>query len=646
MRSTGRLLPLLFVTFALGAAHADTLTIPSHGAISGSPGQIIGYGFTFDNTSADYAVLDDSYLTFAPGFAAPYTDFLANNFIEIGPGQTFTQTFAYVLSVNPGDTTENGTGLFAINSNAAVGSSASGMLTVDYDLYNGDPNVGFTQATYGNEVSAAVSLSVGSAPSVNPSPEPASLWLAGAGLLGAGFIGRRAKNTGSAKKIVLTGALLLAGVCMFCQPVKAQNSSIKDPFQILTNSDIVNECTPQNADTSTTSWLGCCGAPGRRGCVAIFNTSNGVCIGPGDELRVDSYSHSVIRNLPSPSYDQAVANLFQTQPAGQDFTLYVTSDIHFFRTTFNLTDQLNHVNVLNLFAGSGKDIWPAGTGGLSGTPIKTALAVVMDGDLTTHAADPDLGAFRLNYEEGAIPGSIKYPVLIGLGNHDINTNVSSSSDAQQMFNYLTARMNSGSNFDTGSGNYSWDWQGVHMIQLNTWAGDQTSKYSHVSDGLGWLQNDLARHAGNSTTPVMIFQHYGFNYVGGDWPTDATAVNNASQATGKGYKSFWNIIKNYNVVGLFSGHSHCLGNYTSATPTGLANYDGHTFPATPNYGSLVDNFDDGRAATCSRLPVPRRALVERFSPRTFRITIWMLRRSAGQGARQRLLIKQIWALKTR
>lgn len=44
MRSTGRLLPLLFVTFALGAAHADTLTIPSHGAISGSPDKLSGTG--------------------------------------------------------------------------------------------------------------------------------------------------------------------------------------------------------------------------------------------------------------------------------------------------------------------------------------------------------------------------------------------------------------------------------------------------------------------------------------------------------------------------------------------------------------------------------------------------------------------------
>ena len=587
MTLTRKLFLILSLTIAPGIAHAITITIPDNGAIDGSPGEVVGYGFTFTNNSADYAVLDDSYLNFRAPFASPYTDFIASNFIEIAPGRSFSQVFTFVLSNTPGSTTQTGTGAFAIYSNASVGAKASGMLTVAYDLYNGDPTIGFTQAIYGNSISAPVSVSVASAASPSASPEPASWSLvAGALLLFTGLLRRSTPLS--------TGLLFLLALLALRQPASAQNAGITDPFQILTTADANGACAPDKADDNTFYWIGCCGAPGRRGCIEIPQFS---CLAPDTSLKIDSYSHSIICNYPLPAYDPAVAHLFQAQPPGQDFTIYLTSDIHYFRDTFQLTDQLNHVNVINNFAGSGVDVWPAGTGALSNTKIATPLAVVINGDITTHAAAPDLGAFRLNYEEGTIPDSLKYPVLFGLGNHDINTNVSSTSDAQRLFNYLTSRMNSGSYFDPISGNYSWDWKGVHMVQLNTWAGDQTNKFVNHSDGLTWLANDLATRVGHTTTPVMIFQHYGFNYVGGDWPSNSTAVDLKGNLTGSGYEAFWQIVNKYNLVALFSGHSHCLGNYTSNTAASAATVDTsltypYTFPATSKYGSLVDNFDDG------------------------------------------------------
>jgi hypothetical protein len=239
---------------------------------------------------------------------------------------------------------------------------------------------------------------------------------------------------------------------------------------------------------------------------------------------------------------------------------------------------------------------------------------MIDGDITTHAQQQDLGAFRFNYESGTNAGSLQYPMLFGLGNHDINTNVNSSNDAHRLFDYLQQRM--ANTHMSASGNYSWDWNGVHMVQLNTWAGDQMSYFSHP-EGLSWLKADLAQYVGNSTTPVLIFQHYrlqdvgtaqstlssGNTVQGSWWPSDAAATDRNGNLTGVGYESFFNVVKNYNVIGMFSGHDHCLGvsstdgfssnagptagNYSTAVDLG-----GSVFPGIPGYGQPIDNYDDG------------------------------------------------------
>src|ERR1051326_6231464 len=56
----------------------------------------------------------------------------------------------------------------------------------------------------------------------------------------------------------------------------------------------------------------------------------------------------------------------------------------------------------------------------------------------------------------------------------------------------------------GSHNYSWGWQGVHMVMLNTWAGDTDRAYSPPlgMNGLAWLARDLAYYVGNSGRPVV------------------------------------------------------------------------------------------------------------------------------------------------
>jgi hypothetical protein len=382
-----------------------------------------------------------------------------------------------------------------------------------------------------------------------------------------------------------------------------------NPLDILTNDDI-STCTPQNADKSTSAWVGCCGSPGRRSCATGYLTFglSPVCLSVASTLKGDPYGSTPLCTMSAPGIDSNLGLLVQS---GTDMTFYVTSDIHFFRSTFNLSDQLTHVKVLNSYP-STNPVWPTGVGALTNTAVASPLALIVDGDITTHGLPQDLGAYRLLYEESRIPDSIAYPVLFGLGNHDINTD-NTADDAHRMFDYLQARM-ANTHMDSGSGNYSWDWQGVHMIQLNTWAGDQMNKYVHTSDGLTWLKNDLATYVGATTRPVVIFQHYGLSNVGSIpaystittpswWPTDAAALDVNQNATGKGYESFFNIVKNYNLIGMFSGHTHCLGIYTSNGVSNDGSYNdgsqgvnvplgGSLFPAIVGYGQSIDDFDDG------------------------------------------------------
>jgi hypothetical protein len=391
--------------------------------------------------------------------------------------------------------------------------------------------------------------------------------------------------------------IVLAAAGVIPLTANAQNSpNITDPFTILTYKDLAGSCVPQQADAGATNVAGCCAAPGRRNCSG--NGANGyvlpACLTLDSTLVPDPYGAGTLCTLSPVTVDTALNGLGQT---GTDMTFYITSDIHYFRRTYNLTDQLTHVQVLNNFYQTGTK-WPSGSGIPANTPTASPLAIVIDGDITTHGLAQDLGAFRMNYERGTVPASIQYPVLFGLGNHETVSD-ETPENAQRMFSYEQARM-ANTHIDPQSGNYSWDWQGIHFVQLNTWAGDKTSVYLHSSDGLGWLANDLQTYVGNSTKPVMLFQHYLFPDVqptlvittANDdvFPTDGNAIDAAGNKTGQGYESFYNVVQNYNIVGMFGGHDHCLGISSSILPS--LPVTGTVYPGVAGYGVPIDDFDDG------------------------------------------------------
>ncbi len=377
----------------------------------------------------------------------------------------------------------------------------------------------------------------------------------------------------------------------------AQDSpNVTNPFTILTYKDSTGSCTPQRADAGATNVAGCCAAPGRRNCKG--NGTNGqvlpLCLSLDSTVATDPYGTGPLCTLSVPTVDTVLNGLGQT---GTDMTFYVTSDLHFFRRTYNLTDQLTHVKVLNNFHATGAS-WPSDSGIPAHTAVAQPIAVIIDGDFTTHGLAQDLGAFRINYERDTLPASLQYPILFGLGNHETLSD-ETPENAKRMFDYLETRM-ANTHIDPQSGNYSWDWQGVHMVQLNTWAGDKTSVYVHASDGLSWLASDLRTYVGNSTKPVMLFQHYMLSNVypwrvstadnDDFFPTDENAIDSLGNRTGQGYQSFYNIVKNYNVVAMFGGHIHCLGLTSSMLST--LPVTGTVYPGIKGYGVPIDDFDDG------------------------------------------------------
>jgi hypothetical protein len=362
-----------------------------------------------------------------------------------------------------------------------------------------------------------------------------------------------------------------------------------DPFTLWTWSDGIGNgrCTVNTGNNSDEE--GCCGSPGRRECAYVVNW--GKVLGPGctdpdqNIVRNDSYEHKVVCNLgDTPS----VIPPLVLHP--QNVTFYVGADYHVFRGTFSPLVQAYFPTALGAFSTS-KTPWPSGTGIPAGDTVDPPLALVIAGDMTTGGGIDELGAYRTVWEAGTLAGGWSFPFAVfpGLGNHDLvdagTGGAGAGTSAQRMWDYVGKAMqffnmdNSavgllGVNDGQGTHNYSWDWGGVHYVQLNTWAGETNQYNGPISNGLAWLANDLAKNVGNSTKPVVLFQHYDLLSLSdsqGHRVYDSME-NQVFQAwwNVSEYTTFWNIIRDYNVIGTFSGHVHA---WDMQRPEHYTAYDG-------------------------------------------------------------------------
>lgn len=111
--------------------------------------------------------------------------------------------------------------------------------------------------------------------------------------------------------------------------------------------------------------------------------------------------------------------------------------------------------------------------------------------------------------------------------------------------------------------YSWDWDDVHFVQLNMFPGSEARKGENdPRHSLDFLKKDLALHVGVSGRPVVLIHHVGFDYFSRsiketcDYNTDSDGKNPIWNQSDR--KAYWDVIADYRVVAILTGHLHGSG----------------------------------------------------------------------------------------
>jgi cytolysin (calcineurin-like family phosphatase) len=251
-------------------------------------------------------------------------------------------------------------------------------------------------------------------------------------------------------------------------------------------------------------------------------------------------------------------NVLVVAAAQREVTFLSTSDSHYREPDHKMGshNNLNRASVEQMNGISGSD-WPAALGG--GKIAKPRGVVVLgdcidDGDRKSDGREisaEQYAFFLADFGLTGAEGLLKYPVFEGWGNHDgppVGKEKNGFSFQSQLKKRNLLRKEKGW-LTALSGNglhYSWDWDDVHLVQLNIYPADQQNKsvkYSPVwhdpQAALSFLTKDLADNVGKSGRPVVLMSHCGFDT---DWWRK------------EDWKALYDAAKDYNIVLYIFGHS--------------------------------------------------------------------------------------------
>ena len=224
---------------------------------------------------------------------------------------------------------------------------------------------------------------------------------------------------------------------------------------------------------------------------------------------------------------------------GAEFTFFSCSDSHYEETAEQNADRFAGVALINQLPGTS---YPEELGG--GT-VDQPLGVLVLGDLIDDGAVPAKSdkQFELGLRDFGVngEGNLKFPVYEGFGNHDL----SPTRFVQRAIIQRNKRRPGLSAVSDNGLHYSWDWQGVHFVQLNLYPGDawqEESRYGPVHDPEGALEfliEDLRDQVGDSGRPVVLAHHYDPR---DDWWLDREKA------------AYYAAIKRYNILCLIHGHT--------------------------------------------------------------------------------------------
>jgi hypothetical protein len=232
-----------------------------------------------------------------------------------------------------------------------------------------------------------------------------------------------------------------------------------------------------------------------------------------------------------------------TAHAATDITFFLTSDVHYGNhSAANDTNRNRMPTYMNNLPGTA---YPTSIGGTVATPRGLLIA----GDLVERIDTVYWNEYTADY---GISGEkrLKYPVFDAFGNHDFYTTGTIKDTlygVRKMIARNAPRKSYFANMDSAGYHYSWDWDGVHFVNLNIYAGSTELGYNGYRPlkALEFLTADLAANVGTSGRPVILFQHYTMDANGNannDWTNTMKAL-------------VWNVVQNYNIVAILHGHSH-------------------------------------------------------------------------------------------
>jgi cytolysin (calcineurin-like family phosphatase) len=252
-------------------------------------------------------------------------------------------------------------------------------------------------------------------------------------------------------------------------------------------------------------------------------------------------------------------------PAEDELSFFLVGDTHY-RADENKPETMDErsssicfrlVDWLNKLPGTP---FPATAGGgVVGVPqgVIHAGDLIDSGDKNGRKFDAmqrtELAAFLADWGLEGGDGKLRWPVREIHGNHD------SPHGEGIVIPEIMARNKRRKALAGVSANglhYSWDWHGVHFINLGLIVGETPAvkrkrRYGSL-ESLDFLISDLAARVGPSGRPVIVTHHVDVGRYSAEVPDDKVLGNEWDYADVRG---FHDALKPYHVIAILHGHTH-------------------------------------------------------------------------------------------
>ena len=265
----------------------------------------------------------------------------------------------------------------------------------------------------------------------------------------------------------------------------------------------------------------------------------------------------------------AVARAADPKPKDEPVAFFVVGDTHFLADKDD-TAKLDKrsgpvcgrlVDVLNKLpgedipkeAGGGKVLAPRGV-------VHVGDCIDTGDKANTKMQETEWAAFADAYGLTGKDGKLKLPVYEVYGNHD-----SPKGDGLVVKRIIERNKTRPgvSNVSKNGLHYSWDWGGVHFVNLGIVVGQAADvkrkrRYPPL-DSLDFLVSDLKDKVGTSGKPVVITQHIDMLRYAQPLPVDDKKAEGMEwdPADVKGYHA---ALKGYSVAAILYGHTHARNVY--------------------------------------------------------------------------------------